>query len=244
MGLHFIILMPFLILLAACQASTPHKSAQTGKPKPQAKSAASQPKVNNAMPIIDPSLTGPQKVPLEFAPGSLIYHNELGEQGVQGEAKLSAQITPEGFAQQVVLVQGSGNAQLDQNALAFVQKTKFRLEKRRSATELEPLDIEMRFHTQTLETFGQKTCKQFIKEVDYFKRTFPNKPADQVAGYHAMSGMAFLYAMQRTDKVVPSSSTFAQNVEFCQRNPDYLLFLHLLENNGLKAAPKKDAAGQ
>lgn len=238
MQLHFLAPIALIISLVACQASTPHKTVPAPKPK-QASAPTGQDAAHRSTPTIDATLVGPQKVTLEFAPGSSLYPHVLAEQGVQGEVKLNAQIKPDGFAQLATLLQNSGNPQLDQNALAFAQKSKFRLEKRRSATELETVEVEFRFHTHTLLTYGQKTCRQFIQEVNYFKNTFPNKPADEVIGYHAMSGMAFIYAMQKTANAKYKGSSFAQDVEFCQHNPDFRLMVRLLENNGLKATPKQ-----
>ena len=154
---------------------------------------------------------------------------------MQGEVVLAGQIKPDGLAQNVALIKGSGNAQLDQNALGFAQRVRFRLEKRRSATEPEPVEFAFQFYTHDLYTFGQKTCAQFLKEVDYFKKTFPNKPADEVIGYRAMSGMAFLYAMQKNPQINVRGSTFAQDVEYCQNNPQRPLIQWMLEAHGVKA---------
>jgi TonB family protein len=175
---------------------------------------------------------------LVFAPGSATYPKEWGEQGVQGEVTISAQIKADNVAEQVVVVKSSGNPKLDQNALAFAQRVKFRLEKRRSATEPEPVEIDFQFYTQHLETFWQKTCGQFLKDVEYFKKTFPDKSANEVLGYRAMSGLAFLSAMQKNPQLAPSGNTFAQDVEFCQQNPGQLLMPHLMEKNGVKASTK------
>lgn len=246
------------LALVACQATNPPKtdtpapqgktSAQEAKkPARQAKTPAKpQPKAgadNAAATQIVPNLTGPQKIPLVLAPGSATYPKEWGEQGVQGEVTISALIKADNSSEQVAVLKSSGNPQLDENALAFVQRVKFRLEKRRSATEPEPVELEFRFYTHYLESFWQKTCGQFIKDVEYFKKTFPAKPADEVFGYRAMSGFAFLAAIQKNPQLVPSGNTFAQDVEFCQKNPAQLLMPHLMERSGNKTNTK-DAASR
>lgn len=231
-----------ILMLAACQASTPHKSSQqphkpaSAEGQQNASAAAKQKPLavkKDVEPVIDPKLTGPQKIPLPFSPGSAVYPKEWGEQGVQGEVVYGGQINTDGMAQNVVLIKGSGNAQLDQNALGFAQKVRFRLEKRRSATEPEPVEFAFQFYTHDLYTFGQKTCAQFLHEVDYFKKTFPNKPADEVIGYHAMSGLAFLYAMQKNPQTKVRGSNFAQDVEYCQKNPQRPLMQWMLEGLGV-----------
>lgn len=233
MKLQKLFIVPLIIILSACQAN-PARKAENTAPQNANKPEASQ-REKEAMPLqTEQTQSGPQKFPVMFQPGSEPYPKELAELGVQGELVISLFADANGKPHNIKLVESSRHPQLDQNALAVAQKTRFELQKRRSATDLEPIELNFSFYSHDLQTFGAKTCGQFLKEVDYFRKTFPDRAASEVFGYSVMAGIAIFQAEQTNPKSNLKGSTFEEDVAYCQANPQRLLMKRLFDVYGAK----------
>jgi hypothetical protein len=205
------VLLAVLALVSACQNSPGNR------PAAQAAGAPSGP-------VIDPNLKAPQKFTLFVKRGGLFYSAELVNSGMQGRVEITCDITPENRCENPQIKKSSSDPRVDNLAKAVVLVNAIQPEKRRSPTAPEPVEMLVVFSTSDPnKLYSDKSCEQFIKDINYFRRTFPGKSIDDFYDITAMRGLLLLFFLEdpkamATREITSDALVTAMEAQ-CQANP-------------------------
>ena len=121
------------------------------------------------------------------------------------------------MAQNVVLIRALAMRNWTKMPFGFAQKVRFRLEKRRSATEPEPVEFAFQFYTHDLYTFGQKPAHSFYTKWIILKRPSQTNPPTKSSVITLCLAWPFYICHAKNPQTKVRGSNFAQDVEYCQK---------------------------
>jgi TonB family protein len=146
----------------------------------------------------------PAAAPLDIGeqvlePGSSSYPAELAATGAQGTVHTRSTIGPDGRLLDAQVVTSSKSAQLDERAVAYVNK--LRITSPVDSSPGRSALLQVTFARDTTSTILEKTCEEFNTDLAFARGLDPAATASDLRGYRLAQGLV-MFAKNRDRKEI------------------------------------------
>jgi len=162
-------------------------------------------------------------------PGDPLYSVELAKTGVQGEVKIELVLSTEGKLLSSEIIASSLSAELDKNALAYVNGQSWKLPEALSKESETRYLLSVIFNRDSVLTINLKTCAELGTDLAYFRTVRPQDHAKNVASLELIASLFTVQLIKTRDAA--EALKYAEALEAitddaiaaCKAKPDALL---------------------
>ncbi|HYE45328.1 MAG TPA: energy transducer TonB [Caulobacter sp.] len=153
---------------------------------------------------------------------------DLRAKGHQGEVRLTGIVKADGSLADVQVRTSSGSAELDAFAVKAFERWQFSPARDADGDPIDQrVSTTLEFWADELMTLGEKTCAEFVADIDWRRATFPGQPDTGMRLYNLVGGM---FLMGGPNRAFPTQASFdrahkalplawPRTYEACRLNP-------------------------
>ncbi|MEO8002237.1 MAG: TonB family protein, partial [Arenimonas sp.] len=129
-------------------------------------------------------------------PGDAFYPDALAKSGVQGEVRLEIKLSSEGKASVVKMLSNSKSAELDKNAINFVNTGYYKLPDNGLKYFEGNYSLNIVFIRDSVLTINAKTCADFNTDLAYFRSTRSGETMKNLGIFELVTGIFTVQLMK------------------------------------------------
>lgn len=184
--------------------------------------ASAQPATEGDAPKAAPAKAATTLRPVHVFGKDPYYPPELARAGVQGTATVMAVARSDGSTELVVVQESSRSPALDAIALDLVRRSSFKVTTGDREVFLVPVD----FRRDSVTDLPRKPCAELNADLDYFRRTFPERDETEAPVFTMAAGMVAvqLPAERRGAFSRAAADVALQAISACAGDPSRVFF--------------------